>query len=224
MNNEQTTTDKKDQTTNNKQIANEQQTNNKINNKQQTINKKQHTTNNHQQKATNLQQRWESTMNPFSVCLFADPAPIGHLKIVRKYKNTVSMEQQTHQTNSIFFWCRSTELKLFEHKVKKGNAIKQECTALKQKQLSLWFFLLEAAWVDRGTPAEQSCFFFLQCRTSTRHGRSTTGNCKDCFENLPGIETQDKNNTHTTKQTQKQTTPTQKPRDSQAKQPGRFVN
>ena len=46
-------------------------------------------------------------------------------------------------------------------------------------------------------------FFFLQCRTSTRHGRSTTGNCKDCFENLPGIETQTKNNTHTTKQTQK---------------------
>ena len=70
-------------------------------------------------------------------------------------------------------------------------------------------------------------FFFLQCRTSTRHGRSTTGNCKDCFENLPGIETQTKNNTHTTKQTQKhpnQTTPTQKPSDSQANQPGRFVN
>ena len=35
-------------------------------------------------------------------------------------------------------------------------------------------------------------FFFLQCRTSTRHGRSTTGNWKDCFENLPGIETQNK--------------------------------
>ena len=25
-------------------------------------------------------------------------------------------------------------------------------------------------------------FFFLQCRTSTRHGRSTTGNGKDCGE------------------------------------------
>ena len=25
-------------------------------------------------------------------------------------------------------------------------------------------------------------FFFLQCRTSTRHGRSTTGNCKDCVK------------------------------------------
>ena len=66
-------------------------------------------------------------------------------------------------------------------------------------------------------------FFFLQCRTSTRHGRSTTGNCKDCFEDLPGIETQDKNNTHTTKQTQKhpkQTTPTQKPRKARQNNQG----
>ena len=55
-------------------------------------------------------------------------------------------------------------------------------------------------------------FFFLQCRTSTRHGRSTTGNCKDCFRKSPwkqnprqkqhphnqtNTNTTQKNNTHT---------------------------
>ena len=49
---------------------------------------------------------------------------------------------------------------------------------------------------------------------------------KTAFENLPGSKTQDKNS-HTTKQTQKQPkkpTSTQKPSDSQAIRPGRFVN
>ena len=55
-------------------------------------------------------------------------------------------------------------------------------------------------------------FFFLQCRTSTRHGRSTTGKCKDCFRKSPWKQNprqkQHPHNQTNTKTTQKTNTHT----------------
>ena len=62
-------------------------------------------------------------------------------------------------------------------------------------------------------------FFPLQCRTSTRHGRSTTGNCKDCFRKSPWKQNpKQKQHPHnqTNTKTTKKPTPTPKPGGSQA--------
>ena len=61
-------------------------------------------------------------------------------------------------------------------------------------------------------------FFFLQCRTSTRHGRSTTGICIDCDQISLGAKPKTKNNTHTNKPNTTEKTNTHTKAKHQARQ------
>ena len=64
-----------------------------------------------------------------------------------------------------------------------------------------------------------SHFFFLQCRTSTRHGRSTTGNCKDCFRKSPWKQNP-RQKQHPHNQTNTKTTQTTNTHTKAKRQPG----
>ena len=69
-------------------------------------------------------------------------------------------------------------------------------------------------------PSQQEhWFFFLHCRTSTRHGRSTTGNSWDC-DKFP----RDKQKTTTTTKKPTNQHPHTSQAPDQANQPGKFVN
>ena len=64
----------------------------------------------------------------------------------------------------------------------------------------------------------ESIFFLLQCRTSTRHGRSTTGICIDCDQISLGAKPKTKTKTHTNKPNTTEKTNTHTKATHQARQ------
>ena len=66
--------------------------------------------------------------------------------------------------------------------------------------------------VAKHRPKKNELFFFLHCRTSARHGRSTSGISMRLKSNFPGRKKPTRNKTN-----QKQATPTHKPRHGPGK-------
>ena len=93
-----------------------------------------------------------------------------------------------------------------------------QSSVYRQERVLLYSFRTKYVWVWNKD------FFFLQCRTSTRHGRSTTGICIDCDQISLGAKPKTKTPTQTTKHNRKNQHPHKSQAPGQANQPGKFVN
>ena len=108
-----------------------------------------------------------------------------------------------------------------EEPIERKNLVREETTLRAAGPES--FLYCPRLWrSSTGFLNRNSFFFFLQCRTSARHGRSTTGNCKDCFRKSPWKQNP-KQKQHPHNQTNTNTTQKTNTHTKARRQPGNMT-